>query len=58
MMSDSWKASLPTVLEATWPVIAIIGTESIKAVARPVTRFRAPGPEVAMQTPGRPVARA
>ena len=34
------------------------GTESILASARPVTRLSAPGPEVAMTTPGLPVARA
>ncbi len=43
---------------ATWPVIATIGTESRNAFAMPVTRFVAPGPEVAMHTPGRPETRA
>ena len=38
--------------------MAIIGTESIYAVARPVTRFVAPGPEVAKQTPTLPEALA
>ena len=42
----------------TWPVIATIGTESIIASASGVTRLVAPGPEVAMQTPTRPVAEA
>jgi len=35
-----------------------IGEESIIAVAIPVTRFVAPGPEVAMATPTLPEARA
>ena len=42
----------------TWPVMATIGMESICAVAMPVTRLVAPGPDVAQHTPGRPVARA
>ncbi len=55
-MSASWKASVPMNAELTWPVMATIGTESMYASARPVTRFVAPGPEVAMQTPTLPVA--
>ena len=51
----SWKASVPIKGEATCPVIATIGTLSRKALAIPVTRFVAPGPEVAMHTPGLPV---
>jgi hypothetical protein len=35
-----------------------IGTESIMAVAMPVTRFVAPGPDVAIATPTPPPARA
>jgi hypothetical protein len=35
-----------------------IGTESIIAVAMPVTRLVAPGPDVAMATPTPPLARA
>ena len=35
-----------------------IGTESSIAVAMPVTRFVAPGPEVAIATPTLPEARA
>ena len=54
-MSASWKASVPIAWEFTWPVMATIGTESMYASASPVTRFVAPGPEVAMQTPTRPV---
>ncbi len=50
-MSVSWKASLPSSARGTLPVIATIGTESIIAVARPVTRLIAPGPDVAMATP-------
>ena len=56
--SDSWKASRPTCVLFTWPVIATIGTESMYAVQSPVTRFSAPGPEVAKTTPGLPHARA
>ena len=53
--SVSWKASLPIAGRATWPVMATMGTESICAVAMPVTRLVAPGPEVAMHTPTLPV---
>ncbi len=56
--SVSWKASPPSRLLATWPVMATMGIESIMALARPVTRLVAPGPLVAMQTPTLPVARA
>ena len=42
----------------TWPVMATRGTESSSASARPVTRLVAPGPEVAMHTPTRPVTLA
>ncbi len=41
---------------ATCPVMATMGTESMWASAIGVTRFVAPGPEVAMHTPTRPVA--
>lgn len=57
-MSASWKASVPIALDATWPVIATSGTESMCASAIGVTRLVAPGPEVAMQTPTLPVASA
>ncbi len=57
-MSASWKASVPMWYVGTLPVMAIMGTESMWAVAMPVTRLMAPGPEVAMQTPTLPVARA
>ena len=39
-------------------MIATIGTESMYASAIGVTRFVAPGPDVAMQTPTLPVAAA
>ena len=42
----------------TLAVMATTGTESMYAVAIPVTRLVAPGPEVAMQTPTFPVALA
>ena len=42
-------------MRATWPVIQTIGVESICASAIPVTRFVAPGPEVAIATPTLPV---
>ena len=57
-VSASWNASLPISFVVTWPVRATIGIESIMASTRPVTRFVAPGPEVAQQTPTLPVARA
>ena len=56
-ISVSWKASLPSSARGTLPVIATIGTESIIAVARPVTRLIAPGPDVAIATPTPLVAR-
>ena len=54
-MSASWKASVPIATEGTCPVIATTATESIAASARGVTKFVAPGPDVAIQTPARPV---
>ncbi len=57
-MSISWKASVPIRPCATLPVMQTIGTESIIALAMPVTRFVAPGPEVAMHTPTLPLLRA
>ena len=42
----------------TCPVRAITGDESIFAVAIPVTRLVAPGPDVAKHTPTFPVALA
>ena len=57
-VSASWKASLPISLVETCPVSATMGMESIMASTNPVVRLVAPGPEVAQQTPGLPVARA
>jgi hypothetical protein len=57
-MSASWKASVPIAVLGTWPVIATSGTESMLASAMGVTRLVAPGPDVAMQTPTRPLATA
>ncbi len=58
VMSVSWKASEPISLLPTWPVMQTIGELSIIAVAMPVTRLVAPGPDVAIATPTWPVARA
>ena len=57
-MSTSWKLSRPKLETVTLPVMATRGTESMYAVAMPVTRLVAPGPEVARHTPVLPVARA
>jgi len=56
--SSSWNASVPSSGVPTWPVMQTIGTESSSPSAIPVTRFDAPGPEVATHTPTRPLARA
>ena len=56
--SVSWKASVPIRFERTWPVMQTSGVESIHASAIGVTRFVAPGPEVAIATPTLPDARA
>ena len=45
-------------MAGTCPVMHTMGDESIIAVAIPVTRFVAPGPDVAMATPTLPEARA
>ncbi len=58
VMSASWKASFPMDVVGTCPVSATMGTESMYAVAIPVTRLQAPGPDVARQTPVLPLARA
>ena len=55
-MSASWNASVPISARLCWPVMATTGTESMLASASGVTRFVAPGPEVAMHTPTLPVA--
>ncbi|MNN81335.1 hypothetical protein D3C81_1981540 [compost metagenome] len=57
-MSISWKASVPMTPWGTLPVMQTMGTESIMALAIPVIRLVAPGPDVAMQTPTLPEARA
>ncbi len=57
VMSISWKASVPMNLLPTCPVMQTIGVESSMAVAMPVTRLVAPGPDVASATPTLPVAR-
>ena len=57
MTSASWKASFPSIGLMVWPQRTTIGTESIRAVRRPVTVLVAPGPEVTSTTPGLPVAR-
>ena len=58
VMSASWKPSRPSSHETTCPVMQTSGTESIHALAMPVTRFVAPGPDVAQQTPALPETRA
>ena len=58
IVSTSWKASWPMYLVATCPVMTTMGTESMYAVAIPVTVLVAPGPEVTRQTPTLPVALA
>ena len=58
VVSASWKASVPIRCVGTWPVITTSGVESRNASATGVTRFVAPGPDVPMQTPTLPVARA
>ena len=57
-MSASWNASVPTRVDPTCPVIATSGTESMYASAIGVTRLVAPGPDVAVHTPARPVTLA
>ncbi len=56
-MSTTWWASLWSLDDAAWPVIATIGARSRKASATPVTRFVAPGPSVPIATAARPVSR-
>ena len=58
VMSHSWNASVPIRNVRTWPVMQTSGVESIHASAIGVTRFVAPGPEVAIATPTRPDALA
>ena len=58
VMSISWKLSVPIWVVGTLPHSATMGMESRYAVAMPVTRLVAPGPEVEMTTPTLPVVRA
>ncbi len=58
LTSASWKPSVPIRSVRTWPVRNTVGTESIIASAIGVTRFVAPGPDVASATPTRPDALA
>ena len=58
VMSTSWKASEPSSGDATCPVMQTIGIESNIALAIPVVRLVAPGPDVATATPTLPLARA
>jgi thiamine pyrophosphate-dependent acetolactate synthase large subunit-like protein len=55
---DRVTGNLAAFARDTCPVIATTGVLSMWAVASPVTRLVAPGPEVATHTPGRPLARA
>ena len=57
-VSASWKPSVPIRSVRTWPVRNTVGTESSIASAIAVTRFVAPGPEVASATPTFPDALA
>ena len=54
----SWKASVPMADVATCPQMTTIGMESAMQSRTGVTQLVAPGPEVTMTTPVRPVARA
>ncbi len=54
-VSASWKASVPMKPAATWPVMHTMGIESMFASAIGVTRLVAPGPDVTIATPARPV---
>ena len=56
LVSASWKPSVPIRSVRTWPVRNTVGTESMIASAIGVTRFVAPGPEVASATPTCPEA--
>src|SRR5436190_16246144 len=54
----SWNASVPIDAVATWPQITTIGIESAVQSRTGVTQFVAPGPDVTITTPTRPLARA
>ncbi len=55
--SISWKASMPRKTRGLDPPMATSGAQSVKALATPVARLMAPGPEQPMATPGRRVTR-
>jgi hypothetical protein len=57
-VSHSWKPSVPISSVRTCPVRNTVGTESSMASQMGVTRLVAPGPDVPMATPTRPVALA
>jgi len=57
-MSASWKPSRPMRCVGTCAREGDDGRRVHHRVGEAVRRFVAPGPDVAMQTPGRPVARA
>ena len=50
--SISWKTCRPNWLIGLEPPNATTGQQSISALARPVDRLIAAGPDAAMQTPG------
>ena len=54
----SWNASEPIAPVGTWPQMTTIGIESAIESRIGVTVLVAPGPEVTMHTPTRPLARA
>ena len=54
----SWNASVPITPVGTWPQRTTMGTESAMESRTGVTVLVAPGPEVTMHTPTRPLARA
>src|SRR5215471_9111790 len=55
--SISWKASIPRETRGLEPPMATIGQQSVQAFATPVSRLMVPGPDDAMQTPGRRLMR-
>ena len=54
----SWNASVPIEPVDTCPQITTIGIESAMQSRTGVTQFVAPGPDVTITTPTRPLARA
>ena len=56
--SVSWKASLPSRSELTWPVMTTRGVLSSVASLKPVMTLVAAGPEVTTTTPVLPLTRA